>query len=359
MEEKELTNLLGVKIAEDPEKKRVREEYDAISSKAINLAFHREDVANKTLIEVLDNEFLVQFQSFETKSAYRRDILKFFNELEVNYLYQIANIYYSDMSKMLNKYIYSHKRTPTKDPNRILNPKTINRKAYSLSSFFNFLVDVYHYPKNPLTRFKAEKVRKTSNTESLSRGEMQEIISFLKKNYTKSKRAYRNYLLICFMFSLALRRNEVANLQWQDIHHQTNPYIEVYQKGRTIKKLPLPIPLYNYLMEYKNNFVEENSEYIFTPTRNNASSDKDTSKPLSTTQINRIVHSVVYEVLPEKNITPHSFRKTFIELALSNNISLVDIMNGTGHASVEMVKYYDSRSSLENNAVNVVYLGII
>ena len=85
---------------------------------------------------------------------------------------------------------------------------------------------------------------------------------------------------------------------------------------------------------------------------------KDISKPLSSTQINRIVETIVQEVIPEKHITPHSFRKTFIELALSNNVSLVDIMNGTGHSSVEMVKYYDSRSKLDNNAINVVYIGI-
>lgn len=326
-------------------------------SKELFLSFERDEILGKLFIDVLDNEFITQFPSHETKSAYRRDILTFFRELKVVYLSDIASIHFSDMSKLATNYIYSFKKTTDNNVDRILNPKTINRKAYSLSSFFNFLVDIYHYPKNPIARFKPEQAHKTSNTQSLSRGEMQDVLAHLKKNYTKSKRNYRNYLLISFMFALALRRTEVAQLQWLDIHYQTSgePYLEVYQKGRTLKQLPLPLPLHSLLMEFKENFGVDSS-YIFNPSRNNVT--KDISKPLSSTQINRIVETIVQEVIPEKHITPHSFRKTFIELALSNNVSLVDIMNGTGHSSVEMVKYYDSRSKLDNNAINVVYIGI-
>ena len=326
-------------------------------AKDIFLSFQKEEILKKTFLDVLNNEFLIQFPSHETKSAYKRDISHFFSQLNVVYLSDLASIHFSDVSKAVTEYIYSFKKTPDKNPNRILNPKTINRKAYSLSSFFNFLVDTYHYAKNPVAKFKPEQANKTSNTQSLSRGEIQEILIRLKQNHKTSKRNYRNYLLVSFMFVFALRRNEVANLQWQDIYFfAETPYLEVYQKGRTLKRLPLPAPLKSLLLEFKENFASATS-YIFTPIINN--STKDTLKPLSNTQINRIVSDIVKEIIPDKNITPHSFRKTFIEIALSNNVSLVDIMNGTGHSSVEMVKYYDSRSNLDNNAVNVVYIGIL
>ena len=57
-------------------------------------------------------------------------------------------------------------------------------------------------------------------------------------------------------------------------------------------------------------------------------------------------------IVPTKNITPHSLRKTFIELALDNGDDLIAICNATGHESVEMVKYYDTRDRLKNNAIN-------
>jgi site-specific recombinase XerD len=48
-----------------------------------------------------------------------------------------------------------------------------------------------------------------------------------------------------------------------------------------------------------------------------------------------------------KNITPHSLRKRFIELALDNDVDLISICNATGHGSIEMVKYYDGRDKLK------------
>jgi hypothetical protein len=45
------------------------------------------------------------------------------------------------------------------------------------------------------------------------------------------------------------------------------------------------------------------------------------------------------------------FRKSFIEMALNNQEDFISIINATGHATVEMVKYYDTRDTL-NNAVH-------
>jgi integrase len=64
--------------------------------------------------------------------------------------------------------------------------------------------------------------------------------------------------------------------------------------------------------------------------------------------------------VPTKKITPHSLRKTCIELALDNGDDLIAICNATGHNSAEMlkcwnaemVKYYDTLSRLKNNAIN-------
>lgn len=67
-----------------------------------------------------------------------------------------------------------------------------------------------------------------------------------------------------------------------------------------------------------------------------------------------MVKKVSSLIVPEKNITPHSLRKTFIELALNNNEDFISIINATGHATVEMVKYYDTRDCLKNNAIHSI-----
>lgn len=305
---------------------------------------------NKSIIDVLENEFLIEFQSKETRSAYKRDILTFTNKIGFEFLSDFSNVHISEMSKLLLNYINSFKKVSGE---RILNPNTINRKAYSLSSFFNFLVDKYNYPKNPLSRFKPETSHKTSNTQSLNQQEVKCLIEYMRKKINRGKSHYRNYLLVSLMFRLALRRSEVAKLRWSDINENSSSkvkyYIDVYQKGRTIKQLPIPLDLYNDLIVYKNNF-SENTEFIFNTSLN--ASDEDLNKHISSTQVNRIVTKIVQELDLGKKITPHSFRKTFIEQALEKNISLINISNGTGHSSVEMIKYYDGRNKLDNNAIN-------
>ena len=84
--------------------------------------------------------------------------------------------------------------------------------------------------------------------------------------------------------------------------------------------------------------------------RNNTT--KSLNKPLNTSYIYQLVQRVVSKVANGKRATSHSFRKTFIELALNNQEDFISIINATGHATVEMVKYYDTRDTLKNNAVH-------
>lgn len=302
---------------------------------------------NKTIEQVVE-EFLSLKNSEQTKRAYRSDVLDFFDKLKINFLSELGRIQYHEVVRLVLNYINSFKKAEKYYPDRVINAKTINRKAYSLSSFFKFLVNVYNYPKNPVANFTPLKVHRRSTTESLTRGEIYEVLDYLKNNKDKDERHFRNYLMFLFMFLLALRRNEVANLQWKDINLDRQS-IMVFQKGGTYKELPLPDNLLKLLREFQNKHGKP-SQFIFHPVVNNRTND--TLKPVSTDLIFKIVREVLSEVIPDKNITPHSFRKTFIELALNNNQDFISIINATGHTSIEMVKYYDTRDKLKNNAVN-------
>ena len=39
-------------------------------------------------------------------------------------------------------------------------------------------------------------------------------------------------------------------------------------------------------------------------------------------------------------------------MALNNQEDFISILNATGHSTVEMIKYYDTRDTLKNNAVH-------
>lgn len=103
------------------------------------------------------------------------------------------------------------------------------------------------------------------------------------------------------------------------------------------------------LSEYRDKFGS-GCQYIFSPVRNN--STKYLDKPLNTSYIYKLIKKTVFIVTNGKHATPHSFRKSFIEMALNNQEDFISIINATGHATVEMVKYYDTRDTLKNNAIH-------
>jgi integrase len=212
------------------------------------------------------------------------------------------------------------------------------------------LIDIYSYPKNPLKWFSPLKTDRKSNTTSLTRAEIIDLLAFAKGKHRNGQTQFRDYLLLVFMFSLALRRNEVANLKWDDINLQLHT-LNVYQKGGSYKLLPLPINIVILLDNFKQTYPST-CPYIFHPSRNNRT--KELNKPIRTEYIFQMLKKLASEVVPEKNITPHSLRKTFIELALNNKEDFISIINATGHSTVEMINYYDTRSALENNAIHSV-----
>lgn len=111
----------------------------------------------------------------------------------------------------------------------------------------------------------------------------------------------------------------------------------------------MPITIITLLDSFKKSYLDD-CPYIFHPVRNN--STKELNKPIGTEYVFEMVKKMAFQVVPEKNITPHSLRKTFIELALNNKEDFISIINATGHSTVEMINYYDTRSALKNSAIH-------
>lgn len=301
-------------------------------------------------VKFIDNvvdSFLALKPSQNTRRAYSRDINDFLDDLSIRTLQDLAGIEFPVIADRAQAYLNQFKKVDN-STDRVLNPKTINRKAYALSSFFKYLIDFYGYPRNPLSQYQALKVNRRSTTQSLTRAELIDVLALAKKQHNKNQTAFRNYLAICFMAILALRRQEVVGLKWNDLQADSRS-INVYQKGGSIKLLPIPSALYKLLIEYRNVYPSE-YDYIFHPIRNHATGILN--KPLNSNYIYQLVTKLVKKVCPDKQITPHSLRKSFIELALNNQEDFISIINATGHSTVEMVKYYDTRDTLKNNAVH-------
>jgi integrase/recombinase XerC len=298
-------------------------------------------------IDSVIDEFVATKRSVNTRRAYSRDIADLFVHIKVTTLNDLGSIPFFELVTQIQGFL-ENATDYDEETKRPLNPKTVNRKTYSLSSFFKYLMHAYNYPKNPLDQHQAHKFDKRSTTTSLTRSEVIDVLNYMAKGRKKSQTTFRDYLIFCCLSVLALRRNELVGLKWTDIDEGASS-INVFQKGGSYKLLPLPKSLLDQLNWYRNGY-DHISEYIFSPVRNNAT--KRLNKPLNTSYVYKLVKRVVAKVVNGKKATPHSFRKSFIEMALNNQEDFISIINATGHSTVEMVKYYDTRDTLKNNAVH-------
>jgi len=317
----------------------------------------------KTLDELVD-EFLFTKKSSETKKAYQQDILVFFAWINVHTVQDLLQIPLYELSRVVLLYTESFKKTDEYHTDRIANPRTINRKAYALSSFFEFIVATYGYPRNPVKVFIPYSTPQKTSTDALEQSELEAIRTTVTQKFAtavsqKAKIFALQQLLILSCMMLSMRRNEVAHLRWKDLDWWTS-VITVFGKGQKLKYLPLPPTLITYLREFQDLklSLEYISDYIFSPLKNPTT--ENFAKPISGSYLFQLIQKITKKLQlegkidHEKKITPHSFRTTFVKLALERKQTDIEIMNATGHSTSAMVKYYDSRSPVEANAAKVM-----
>jgi len=311
----------------------------------------------------LVTEFLRTKKSTETKKAYEADILAFFKAIEIETAWELITVPIYDLSNLVINYTESFKKSEEYREDRVLNPRTVNRKAYALSSFFEFLVANYGYPRNPVKVFTPYSAPSRTSTDDLEPEELNAIWTYVQENAhqddqkTKALLSSWQQMLIIALLMLSLRRNEAANVR-RDDRERTKNVLTVYWKWQKIKYIPLPSKVKSYLSTFEEmkSTYWLSSPYIFSPVNNNRT--WDFQKPITGTYIFKVVKKVTrhlqmeWKIDMDKKITPHSFRTTFVKLALNKNATDIEIMNATGHSTSAMVKYYDARSPIEVNAAN-------
>jgi site-specific recombinase XerD len=141
----------------------------------------------QTPINALIDSWLETKRSAQTRRAYRRDVVDFciyvgmmtIGDLQV---YPIPQLSHQILDWLKTQYQYDEH-----NPDKVLNPTTINRKAYAVSSWFEYLMAVYQYPKNPAKIFTPLKTVKYSTTDSLTKLEYVSLLDYQKNMYLELK----------------------------------------------------------------------------------------------------------------------------------------------------------------------------
>jgi len=131
----------------------------------------------------------------------------------------------------------------------------------------------------------------------------------------------RNNLILDFLFYSGLRVSELVNIKHSDWQGKS---LRIHGKGNKIREAFLP----PFLIKYMEN---NNHDYLFTNLK---------KQPLKPLVIRQIIQQRLKATGIDKNITPHSFRRSFATHLHNNGAKLTTIQHLLGHDSITTTERY-------------------
>lgn len=276
------------------------------------------------------------------------DVLGFSEAMLKNYPNQLCEFFYWLEQQNINRIEYVQKEhiknyykqlkeRPNKTRGGGLSNGYLNSHQSTLKKFREYLV------KHQRRTIKIHIKREKPVEEKLKYCTQQEIKALFKATSYSHElprfRARNKALLVC-MYSLGMRRNEVLNLQLNDILYDKERIF--VRKGKNYKERFIPINHYNlqllenYVFDARIDFNKASeSDYVFVTRR----SIKMCGGALEWC-LQQVVKATNSTELQNKNITPHMLRHSIATHFLQAGMQIEDIQQFLGHSSLESTQIY-------------------
>lgn len=217
---------------------------------------------------------------------------------------------------------------------------TRNRKLMSLRTFFKSLVKSEVLELNPALDVDVAKTEKNSLPTYLNDEELTALFSCIKKDQFY----VRNKCILMLMSLAGLRVIEIHHLNITDLIRDSNdPGIQVDGKGNKMRYIPLPVPLFELLVEY-----EKHHRPNPTTEHRNAFFLSRKGMRISRRRIQEVAEQAFQQLkrldetsyLQEKNLSSHKLRHTFGTRLVREGVDLVTIQELMGHSSLSTTQIY-------------------
>jgi integrase/recombinase XerD len=143
----------------------------------------------------------------------------------------------------------------------------------------------------------------------------------------------RDHTLATVALLAGLRVSEIVNLRVEDIDFEESTLMVVEGKGRKDRMVLMPSRLAMTLREWIGDRTEG---YVFPATR----ATHGATGHLSQRTVQRIVKDAAARAGIPRHITPHKLRHTYATKALRAGLSLREVQELLGHASVATTEIY-------------------
>lgn len=298
---------------------------------------------NKTLAEKAD--MYTGTLSENTKRAYISDIKEFFG---VDDLRDLT----IEMIQSVTEVEASAFRDKLQEEGKALS--TINRKMTSLSSFYTYMckrhIGVMTY--NPFQEIKRMRYNKRhSSTRCLTKDEVQDYVRVAMDG--DDILSQRNRIIFMLLATTGLRRSEITTLKIGDItttHGKT--IIKIVRKGQQEGMIVLSSAVVAFIKEYisaRGLTMADKDKYLVVSHSTNGSEGKKISP--------QTVYNIVKDLSAKAgvdytDVSPHSFRHTFITESLHLGAKLEDIQDMVGHADISTTQRYDHTNRIIENSTS-------
>lgn len=309
----------------------------------------QEAAQKKSDIQDFVQEFLVQFLSEDTKTAYIKDLKFFFDFL------RSGNQHISHPSE-IKSYHFQLYRDHLLE--RGLASATVNRRLVCIRSFMKWALASRLVDHNPLDTVKLPKVQTESPTVAF---DDEEVVRMINAPDPSTHKGRTHRLIMVLLFNLGLRRSELTHIQMhQLIQDRGHRVLRIHGKGDKIRLVPLnkfvTSEIELYLDALKENGVELSAEDYLLQTELKSRNDR----PMDGSTIWRIIERYARSLGINKAVSPHSCRATVISHLLDTREAAIrDVATFAGHANITTTERYDKRRrNLDKSAAYHVDYGI-
>ena len=159
-----------------------------------------------------------------------------------------------------------------------------------------------------------------------------EIKQFLDSIQPNDSNEFRDLVLLSLLYDSAARASELLNIRVMDLNLNNNYSVLLHGKGNKDRRVPLTENTTQMLKTYieKNNL--SSTSYLFHNNRN----EKHTTK-----MIEHIIKKYLMKSnITNKNIHPHSIRRSRAMHLLESGVSLIYIRDLLGHSNITTTEIY-------------------
>lgn len=287
----------------------------------------------KTEIQDFIHEFLVQFLSEDTKTAYIKDLKFFFDFLSS------GNVHIHH-PKNIQSFHFQLYRDHLMEKG--LASATINRRLVCIRSFIKWAVAAKFMDHNPLDTVKLPKVQTESPTVAF---DDQEVLQMINAPDITTHKGRCHRLIMVLLFNLGLRRSELISIKmFQFFQDRGHTVLRIHGKGDKVRLVPMNTFVQNEISVYVDHLRSQGVELGGEDFLLQTGLSKKNESPMDGSTIYRIIGRYAKGLGINKAVSPHSCRATVISHLLDTvQTPIRDVATFAGHANITTTERYDKR----------------